>query len=43
MGYVAQIVETGLFSKEKPIKHSRGRNIDSIVSKHCIEIGFIKI
>ena len=43
MGYVAQIVEAGLFSKEKTIKHSRGRNIHSIFIKLCIQVGLIKI
>ena len=43
MGYVAQIVEAGLSSKEKAIKHSRGSNIHLNVSKLCIQVGFIKI
>ena len=43
MGYVAQILKAGLSSKEKAIKHSRGRNINFIVSKLCIQVGSIKI
>ena len=43
MGYVAQIVEAGLSSKEKAMKYSRGRDIHLIVSKLCIQVGFIKI
>ena len=37
------IVETGLSSKEKPLKHSRGRNFDWIVLKFHTHIGLIKI
>ena len=33
MSYKAPIGEAGHYFKEKPMKHSRGRNIDPIVSK----------
>ena len=43
LGYVALIEEAELSSKEKVIKHSRGRNINRIVTKLNIHVGFIKI
>ena len=43
MGYVAPIGETGLSSKEKPSKHSRGRNFNWIVIKFHTHVGLIKI
>ena len=39
MGYLALIEEAGLSSKEKSIKHSRGSNIQHIVTKLCIQVG----
>ena len=39
---MAQIVEAGLSSKEKAIKHSRGRNIHPIVTKLGINVCLIK-
>ena len=43
MDYVVQIVEAGLSFKEKAIKHSKGRNIHLIISKHCIQVDLFKI
>ena len=43
MGYVTLTVEAGLSSKEKPLKHSRGRNFDYIVTKFHTHVGIIKI
>ena len=43
MGYVTPIGEAGLSSKEKPMKHSRGRNSDWIFTKFHTHVGFIKI
>ena len=42
MCYVALIEEAGLSSKEKLIKHSRGRNIHSIITKLGKFVGLIK-
>ena len=43
MGYVTPIVEAGLSSKEKLLKHSRGRNFNWIVTKFHTYVGLIKI
>ena len=43
MGYVTPVVETGLSSKEKAIKHTRGRNIHPIVTKLGINVGLMRI
>ena len=43
MGYVAPTEETGLSSKDKAIKHSRRRNIHSIVIKLDTYVGLIRI
>ena len=40
---MTSIKEAGLFSKEKYIKHSRGRNIHSIVTKLDTNVNLIKI
>ena len=43
MGYVTPIVETGLSSKEKLLKHSRDRNFNCIVTKFHKHVGLIEI
>ena len=43
MGYVTPIVEAGLSPKDKPLKHSRGRNFHWIVTKFHTHVGLIKI
>ena len=43
MGYVTSIVEEGLSSKEKPLKHFRGRNFDGIVTTFHTHVGLIEI
>ena len=43
MGYVTSIGEAELYSKEKPLKHSRGRNFIWIVIKFHTHVGLIKI
>ena len=43
MCYVTLIEKTGLSSKGKSIKHSRGRSIQFIVIKLAIQVGLIKV
>ena len=43
MDYVTLIGLAGLSSKEKPLKHCRGRNFDWIVSKFHTHVGLIKL
>ena len=43
MSYVTSIEEAGLSFKEKPLKHSRGRIFNWIVTKFHIHVGLIKI
>ena len=43
MCYVTPIVEAGLSSKEKLLKHSRSRNFNWIVTKFHTPVGLIKI
>ena len=43
LSYVALIGGPGLSSKEKDLKHSRGRNFDLIIPKLGTNVGFIKV
>ena len=43
ISYVAQIRAAGLSSKEKSVRHSKGRNLDPIIFKIGTHVGLIKL